>query len=530
MDISRLKFPVIVLVAGLGLGFVSDLLLYNRPIGISAPIIFMLVVATLLILARVEKLSVVWANLWLILPMLFFAAMSAVRAAPLLRFLNISGAVLLLVLLANGLGTRPLAARNVGGYLEALFEGSVVSALVFPFMLLARSGESAKEHKSTAGRVAARLLTGIVIAAPFLCLFTALFASADAIFEAQTLRIIENISIVHFLGHSTLTAVLSWVICGGLAYALSRSPARPGMFSTPDSGSTQVGPNTDGVEAIPPRPAFRPRQQLGPLETSIVLFSIDALFLVFVIIQFAALFGGEAFLRHQGLTYSEYARRGFFELLAVSVITLALILGLEYLARRETRRHHRIFLVGSGLMIVMTIVILASAWLRMQLYEEAYGFTTWRLYPQVFMVWLAGLLAFFLILLLVRRPRYFATGAMVAAMGFLVTMNVLNPDVFIVRQNLARYEAGEELDVAYLGSLSEDAVPSLIPLLYEYGGELGGEIGPWLHRHLDDLDARQERAGWPSYHIAINRAYDALDLSRELIEQFDLPNDWWNSD
>jgi hypothetical protein len=530
MDVSRLKFPVVVLAIGVGLGLISDLLLYNRPPGISVPIIFALIVLALLVLAIVEGVQVVWGNLWLILPLLFGAIMSMVRAEPTLRFLNISGALVLLVLLANGLGTRPLAPRNVGGYLEALFEGSLLSTFVFPFMLMGRSGKHTAEHGSTAGRLVRRLLIGLLIAAPFLALFTCLFSAADMIFEAGLRSIIESFSIPDLVGHSMLTAVLSWIICGGLAYALSRSPDWPGMFSglnleskLADVEAESAGPAEKSVE----KPRLRPRELLGMLESSIVLFSVDALFLVFVVIQFAALFGGEAFLRSQGLTYSEYARRGFFELLAVSLVTLALILSLEFVTRRETPRHRLVFLLGSGLMIAMTIIILASAWLRLQLYEEAYGFTTLRVYPHVFMVWLAALFAFLLILLIIRRPRYFATGALLAAIGFIVTMNVMNPDAFIVRQNLARYEAGEELDVDYLGSLSEDAVPYLIPLLDEPG--IREEVGPWLRYHLDELDARGARSGWPSYHVSIDRAYRALAAHREEIESFDLPEIPWFS-
>lgn len=275
-------------------------------------------------------------------------------------------------------------------------------------------------------------------------------------------------------------------------------------------------------------PPFRLRGLLGMLETTVVLFSIDMLFLIFVLIQLAALFGGEAFLRSRGLTYSEYARRGFFELLAVSLITLGLILTLDFLTRRENKIQRVIFLLGSGLMIGMTILILASAFQRLQLYELAYGFTTLRVYSHVFMVWLAVLFAYVLGFLTFDRSRLFATGALVAAIGFVITLDILNPDAFIVRQNVARYERGEELDVDYLGTLSEDAVPLLVPLLHRYGPEIGQQVGPWLHQHLIQLDERQQQAGWPSYHLSINRAYHLLDLNRGLIEQFDLPESWWN--
>lgn len=529
MDISRLKFPLVVTLTGLFLGLISDLLLYNQPLGISVPFIFTFVIVALLILAAVEGTGVVWANLWLIIPIMFLSAMSTVRAAPGLRFLNIVGALLLFSLLVNRLATRPLTELSIGGYLEALLESSIFySALAFPILLLQRNIRDTRERGGEGSRLARRLVIGILIAVPFLCLFTCLFASADLIFGTYVQNILENLSIANLIGHTVLTLILAWIIMGKLAYGLSRTPDWRGIFHAVDaSGDSPDEESEDADKSTPktPTPAstqFKEvRNLLGILEASVVLFSVDALFLVFVVIQFAALFGGEAFLRSQGLTYAEYARRGFFELLAVSLITLGLILVIEFFTRREDRRHRLVFLLGSGLMIAMTVIILASAFLRLRLYELAYGFTRLRIYPHVFMVWLAVLIVYLLILLIVERPRLFAAGVLIVAVGFVATLDLLNPDAFIVRQNLARYEAGEELDVDHLGSLSEDAIPHLIPLLYEYGPEIGAQTGPWLHLHLDSLDRRQERAGWPSYHFGINQAYLALDLNRELIEQFE---------
>jgi hypothetical protein len=111
----------------------------------------------------------------------------------------------------------------------------------------------------------------------------------------------------------------------------------------------------------------------------------------------------------------------------------------------------------------------------------------------------------------------------VASLGFAITMNLLNPDAFIVRQNIARYEGGEALDAAYLGTLSADAVPSLMPLLYQYDGAFLAEVAPWLHFQLNELDRRTQNARWPSYHTSLARAYHLLDANRSLLETFDAP-------
>jgi hypothetical protein len=77
------------------------------------------------------------------------------------------------------------------------------------------------------------------------------------------------------------------------------------------------------------------------------------------------------------------------------------------------------------------------------------------------MAWLGFTLVWFLLTLWLRPDR-FAVGALLAVMGFVATLNLINPDAFIARQNLDRYVQTGDLDAAYLASLSDDAVPQLM--------------------------------------------------------------------
>jgi hypothetical protein len=138
------------------------------------------------------------------------------------------------------------------------------------------------------------------------------------------------------------------------------------------------------------------------------------------------------------------------------------------------------------------------------------------------MIWLALLMAVFFVLLLIRKPRLFATAALVFAIGFLASLDILNQDAFIVQQNLARARAGEELDLYYLGSLSEDALPLVIPLFTNGTQEDKEALGYQLRYRLLDLDNRQRKAGWASYHVSINRAYQLLEPLRDELEKFEL--------
>jgi len=83
------------------------------------------------------------------------------------------------------------------------------------------------------------------------------------------------------------------------------------------------------------------------------------------------------------------------------------------------------------------LVILASAWLRLQLYETAYGFTRLRTYTHVFIPWMAALLLFTILLEILRRGGRFALFLPGVFAGFILTLGIINVDGLIVRQNVS---------------------------------------------------------------------------------------------
>jgi hypothetical protein len=140
---------------------------------------------------------------------------------------------------------------------------------------------------------------------------------------------------------------------------------------------------------------------------------------------------------------------------------MLLVLGLNWLSRRESKGQIRLFNGLGSLLVGLVLVMLVSAWRRMALYEAAFGYTELRLIVYVCMAWLGFTLVWFLLTLWLRPDR-FAVGALLAVMGFVATLNLINPDAFIARQNLDRYVQTGDLDAAYLASLSDDAVPQLM--------------------------------------------------------------------
>src|SRR5205085_2962498 len=133
----------------------------------------------------------------------------------------------------------------------------------------------------------------------------------------------------------------------------------------------------------------RKPSSIGQTEIRIFLGSVCLLFLVFIVIQLTYLFGGEQSVVKQGFTYAEYARRGFFELIAVAVIAWLMIWTLDRAVAHNDIGVQKLSKMLSSVLVLEVFVIMASAFMRLGLYEQTYGFTTLRFYSHVLVIWLA---------------------------------------------------------------------------------------------------------------------------------------------
>ena len=343
------------------------------------------------------------------------AVMPAVRAAGWVAFLSLLAAVALGSLAAAGARTWREVLAGAVGWLGHLVPGLAVLA----------AGSVRAAGRRGWGRAGAPA-RGAALAAALLAVFVPLFVTADAAFaeivgeafawSPDTERAIDGVAV--------------FLLVAGLAAALILTAAAP---------------------VLAPRAAL-PR--LGRTEWLIALAVLDALFAGFVALQLTTLFGGDAHvLRTAGLTYAEYARQGFGQLMIAAALTLAVIA----LARRDSRALR--FLLG--LLCALTLVVLASALKRLGLYEEAFGFTRLRQLAHGAILWLGAL---FVLIAAAgalgrggRLPRATVALSALAALGF----GLSNPDARIAEHNVDRFEATGRIDRAYLAELSPDAAPTL---------------------------------------------------------------------
>jgi len=248
-----------------------------------------------------------------------------------------------------------------------------------------------------------------------------------------------------------------------------------------------------------PRTSLPAMSRLTRWEWAFPLILLDLLFLAFVLVQAAVLFGGHGHvLETAGLTYSEYARQGFWQLIAAASLTLAVV-GTALRVAAVRTRAERLLLRGLvGCLCVLTLVVVASAIRRLHLYEDAFGLTRARLAAETFSLSVGALFVLVLVAGLAPAVRArFATIAVAGAALGLLAFSLSNPDGRVAARNVERWRNTGRLDIAYVQSLSADAVPALAQLPDPLRGRVlapyrvrlaAGE--PWSSANLSRRNAR----------------------------------------
>jgi hypothetical protein len=338
---------------------------------------------------------------------------------------------------------------------------AVTQAVFGPVFLFA----GGKRSRGTAG-----VVRGLIVAIPVLLVLGLLLASADAVFA----------SFVRFdfgdaVGHVVL-----------IAFGLLAMGALIRLAS---------------VEYVDVPSVRGPR--LGPQEWTVVLVALNLMLGAFAVARLVALSeGGRRVIRSAGLTYAEYARSGFFQLLAAALIAILVIASVRGTAELGSHSEKIRFTALSLGVVALTLALVVSAFHRLFLYEQAFGLTMLRVYSQSAIVWVGAVLVFLGLSIAgvgasrgAERRTWVWTAAGVTALVMLFAMNVLNPESFVVRHNVA-HPPTTGFDASYLVDLGDDAVPEIARHPESRGNVCGDERGA------------EQYTGWAAYNVARERAED----------------------
>ncbi len=332
---------------------------------------------------------------------------------------------------------------------------SLRTSLLAPAVAAFRAGAWVGRGLRRDGRPSVRRALGVVSASlAVLVVFVPLLASADAAFS----RLVDGITPA-----ADVDSAVRWAFLFGCGAAATAGACF--------------------LVLAPPDPCAREGRvtRLRCLDWALPTGLLVAILAVFVGVRFVVLFGSEAHIvRTLGMTYAEYARSGFWQLLVVTALALGV---LAFNSRWAPVRTPADRVVKRGLLAalaVLTLVVVASALHRMWLYQQAYGFTVLRLLVLTCELWLGVGFLIALVSVLRLRPAGLTRPMVAAGMLALLGLAVLDPERFIAEHNVARWAQTGQLDTEYLSRLSVDAAPVLVDLP-------PGVRGCTLHHVVEDL-------------------------------------------
>jgi len=399
-----------------------------------------------------------------------FAVWLVVRKSPWLIPLDIFAIVLLLAAAASYARGGSVLALSVP---EAVRRAVALSVhfIAAPWFLKRTAGVPVGVRMGKAKPV----IRGVALVLPVLFILALLLGSADSVF-ASIFQV--DVDITSLFVHGLLIIVGAW-LAAGLFRTTSADEPEPGKVSV---------------------------RRLGCVEGFTALIAVVILYGVFTVTQVVVWLGGaQEILSNNGLSYAEHARNGFFQLLAVGGITLALLMTMRATVKVETPAQHRWWKSAALMAIVLTVAIVGVALHRLSLYENAYGLTMLRLFSAAFAIWI-GLTFVSLRVSFVRGASsgWFVASAAGLGLAILFVLNVVNPEALVVNRNADRLTTSRvPFDTYYASGLSEDSVPAL------------GRVRPRLdddpalfREHCGDP---QQDHGFAGFNLAEQRAIDVID-------------------
>src|SRR3990167_6943973 len=440
------------------LGLLFDYFFYAKILGVAFPLYVVLVASGLFAVAGFLNKQISKEALLLLAPLIFFSVMVFVRSSALLTLLNIVASLLLLLVIAE---------VSFDGKFKNFFIADYIKIFLLPFKFILPLFQTLSDLFSLEGvnkdkKVLSQVIKGVVMAVPVLFIFLILFSSADLIFQKYVSDLI-NINIEpETVFRSILVLIATLVYIGAYSYIFREAK---NQNESPQNNKTS---------------------SFSHIESSILLGSVNILFFVFILVQFAYLFGGEGNISAQGFTYAEYARRGFFELIAVSIISLLLLLAVEKYIVKKDENHAR-------------------------------GFKILRFYSHAFIILLAAVFCLLLYKIYKdKRENAFAFRGFILIASFFVIMNFFNPEAFIARRNIERFSDTGNLDIFYLSHLSDDALPDMMKALDISNDDLRKSFARELYWRAQNSQSPYF-SKWQSLNISRMRAEKILDSKiREL--------------
>lgn len=318
-----------------------------------------------------------------------------------------------------------------------------------------------------------KFLKALLIVVPITLLVLWLLTSADMVFGnyfSKVFKIFDYIPKTNIIGRIIVILILFTYIGSTLIYSMN-----------PEKTETK-------------------RKTLDYYTIRLLLTVLNIIYIVFDIIQIRSLL-----LHHVGntITYAEYARQGFFQLMFISVINLIIILLSK--STKETK-YNKIMSIS---MIFLTLIIIASSFIRMYLYESTYGYTILRL--GVYVILITEVLLLIPTIIYVFNPKFKILRSYLYITIFVYTfINLFSIEKIITENNIKRYYIKDDIDIMYLENYNYDNIPQLYDLFKktedeELKEQIINYLGTMKYNLKNDNDSIFE------YSLSKEQAKEVLD-------------------
>lgn len=370
--------------------------------------------------------------------------------------------------------------------------------LTAPFRALARTLQgivsAGLATVESVGAVRQRpVLRGALIATPVVLVLALLFATADPVLAR---------------GRDAIYDVLSaWTALPRVVFGLAVTIFVLGAYA-----ATHVRASLMVRQAAAPDQPLR----IGLTERRIVLSAAAAVSWLFVLLQLSYLFGASPAVVGSGVTFAQYAHRGFGELTIAATLSALLIIAANQNVRIRADAAVRRAITWPALALLAAVAcILVSAFHRITLYENAYGYTTARIYVQAYL--LLALAVLFVLTWHVARDfdvRRLARQVMTVALATLTFLVFWNGDAWVAQANLARYAETGKIDIPYLtNELSLDAYPTLVQALPSVAEPERAQLALALTKEYATHDGLRRDSPWYAWNLRRARARSFVVVS-----------------
>ncbi|WP_028775928.1 DUF4153 domain-containing protein [Shimazuella kribbensis] len=493
--LTKLNFAL--LLGSLLIGILFNYLFYDKTVGISFPI-FWIVLYVFFYFIFQDKLKFEKTFGWfLTIPNLLLIFTFLIFSSEDFWILNAMLVIILFIVQSILLTKNNKNPWYKLSFLWESFRKSMesMSNILVPFKII---GEWVRtKSNKTAYGVVGKVIIGVLFSLPLIGIILMLLTSADSIFSHwmnEIPNVLGEIDLGDIPFQIFLISVISFAIFSYF-WSLKHPFEEPELLSL----KTEKKPfHIDGIITLT------------------ILFLINVVYILFTAIQVSYLFGAAKRLLPKGVTYAEYATKGFYELVTVTTLNIFIVILVIYLVQKTQPAIYRIVQILLSLLTTCTAFILVSAFQKLSLYEEVYGYTYTRILVHAFMI----LLLLLFVVAMIKTWKNTISLMQVYVIVFLVWyvgLNYINIDHIIAKQNVERYFATEQIekkpltigasydrdgyneyiDLFYLNSLSYDAVPQLIKLRKD------PKLKSIIDKELQIIEKRlNQESDWQSFNFS----------------------------